>query len=269
MKNYKSLKDLTNKVVLITGASGGLGEQIAYQVAKKGAIVVACARRKEKLDVVVENCQNLSKRLAYAYQLDISKPEEVEKVVNEVEEEVGPVSVLINNAGFGLMEDFLDFDMDRAEAMFRVNILGLMYATKYVATKMAERQVGAIINIASMAGKIATPKSTVYSATKFAVLGFSNALRLELKPLGISVMTVNPGPIRTEFFDKADKTHNYLNSLGNIVLDPEEVAYKIVSKIGTSRREVNLPYYMEVAQHLYEVFPHMADYLTGGIFNKK
>ena len=73
MKNYKSLKDLTNKVVLITGASGGLGEQIAYQVAKKGAIVVACARRKEKLDVVVENCQNLSKRLAYAYQLDISK----------------------------------------------------------------------------------------------------------------------------------------------------------------------------------------------------
>ena len=182
---------------------------------------------------------------------------------------MGPVSVLINNAGFGLMEDFLDFDMDRAEAMFRVNVLGLMYATKYVATKMAERQVGAIINIASMAGKMATPKSTVYSATKFAVLGFSNALRLELKPLGISVMTVNPGPIRTEFFDKADKTHNYLNSLGNIVLDPEEVAYKIVSKIGTSRREVNLPYYMEVAHHLYEVFPHMADYLTGGIFNKK
>ena len=120
-----------------------------------------------------------------------------------------------------------------------------------------------------MAGKMATPKSTVYSATKFAVLGFSNALRLELKSLGISVMTVNPGPIRTEFFDKADKTHNYLNSLGNIVLDPEEVAYKIVSKIGTSRREVNLPYYMEVAHHLYEVFPHMADYLTGGIFNKK
>ena len=257
------------KVVFVTGGSRGIGKEVALKYAQNGFNIVT-NYVSDKTDV-----EKLKKEFeennieALVLKADVSKQEEVEKVVNEVEEEVGPVSVLINNAGFGLMEDFLDFDMDRAEAMFRVNVLGLMYATKYVATKMAERQVGAIINIASMAGKMATPKSTVYSATKFAVLGFSNALRLELKPLGISVMTVNPGPIRTEFFDKADKTHNYLNSLGNIVLDPEEVAYKIVSKIGTSRREVNLPYYMEVAHHLYEVFPHMADYLTGGIFNKK
>ena len=85
---------------------------------------------------------------------------------------------------------------------------------------MAERRQGHIINIASMAGKMATAKSTVYSATKFAVLGFSNALRLELKPLGVAVTTVNPGPIETNFFDKADPSGSYLEKVGQIVLEP-------------------------------------------------
>ncbi len=81
---------------------------------------------------------------------------------------------------------------------------------------MAERRQGHIINIASMAGKMATAKSTIYSATKFAVLGFSNALRLELKPLGVAVTTVNPGPVATDFFDKADPSGSYLEKVINL-----------------------------------------------------
>ena len=196
-----------------------------------------------------------------------------QKLCEDLKAKTDRLTVLINNSGATWGAPWDDFPESGWDKLMALNVKSIFYVTvgchellKKGATALKP---STVINIASMAGKIATPKSTVYSATKFAVLGFSNALRLELKPLGISVMTVNPGPIRTEFFDKADKTHNYLNSLGNIVLDPEEVAYKIVSKIGTSRREVNLPYYMEVAHHLYEVFPHMADYLTGGIFNKK
>ncbi|MBD5069850.1 MAG: SDR family oxidoreductase [Lactobacillus sp.] len=269
MTGYKQLKDLTNRVVLITGASSGLGEQVAYQAAKKGAIVVGCARRKDKLEKVMAVCRAISGRLAYAYHLDVSQPAEIEKVIDEIETNVGPIDVLINDAGFGMMKQALNFNMDIAESMFRVNVLGLMYVTKYTALNMAKRRRGMIINVASIAGKIATPKASVYSATKAAVIAYSNSLRLELKPLGITVMTVNPGPIRTAFFDIADETGDYINSVKWMALNPEIVAEKIVKAIGTNKRELNLPSYMEWAHHGYQVFPRLGDYLAGGIFNKK
>lgn len=269
MVGYKELKSLQGRIILITGASSGMGEQIAYQAAKKGAIVIGCARRIEKLEEVVATCRRISGNDAYAFQVDVSIPNQIERVVEKVESSIGPIDVLVNDAGFGLMKEALDFDMAIAERMFRVNVLGLMYMSKYVALHMAERRRGAIINIASIAGKIATPKASVYSATKFAVLGYSNALRLELKPLGISVLTVNPGPVRTDFFDIADESGHYLDSIGALSLNPEIVAEKVVKSIGTSKRELNLPEYMQLAHHLYELCPRLGDYLAGGIFNKK
>jgi len=159
--------------------------------------------------------------------------------------------------------------MNLAEKMFRVNVLGMMYVTQLVAIQMAERKQGHIINIASQAGKIATPKSTIYSATKFAVMGYSNALRLELKPLNIYVTTVNPGPIETNFFDIADESGNYLEKVGRMVLNPVMVANRIVELIGTSKRELNLPYLMEVAGKLYSLFPRTGDFLALTFFNNK
>lgn len=269
MTGYKQLKDLTNRVVLITGASSGLGEQVAYQAAKKGAIVVGCARRKDKLEKVMSVCRTISGKLAYAYEVDLSHPHQIEKVIDEVEENIGPIDVLVNDAGFGFMKKALDFRMDIAERMFRVNVLGLMYITKYTALRMAERKRGMIVNVASLGGKISTPKSSVYSATKAAVIAYSNALRLELKPLGISVLTVNPGPIRTAFFEIADETGEYINNVKWMALNPEIVAEKIVNAIGTRKRELNMPYYMELAHHGYQLFPWLGDYLAGGVFNKK
>ncbi|KRL03224.1 SDR family NAD(P)-dependent oxidoreductase [Liquorilactobacillus capillatus] len=269
MQNYRYLKDLRNRVALVTGASSGLGEQIAYQLAQRGAIVVVCARRLDKLITVSRRCQELSGRLSLPIKLDVAQPEQVERVVNKVEDKLGPLDVLVNDAGFGLMEEVLDFDMAIAEKMFRVNVLGLMYLTKYAALKMAKRKRGAIINVASVAGKIATPKAAIYSATKAAVLGYSNALRLELKTLGISVLTVNPGPIKTDFFNIADKSGHYLENVGLFVLDPEKTAQKIVKAIGTNRRELNLPYVFQIMYHCYQVCPWAGDYLAGNIFNKK
>lgn len=266
---YKALKDLRDRVVLITGASSGLGEQLAYSAARRGAIVVGCARRLDRLEKVAINCRILSGRPSYSYQLDVTDPDRAAEVVEKVESEVGPIDVLINDAGFGLMEDFLKFDLNVMEKMFKVNVMGMMYLTQLVGLKMAERRQGAIVNVASMAGKMATPKSSVYSATKFAVLGFSNALRLELKPLGISVLTVNPGPINTNFFNLADKSGKYLESLGNIVLNPETVSEKTVAAIGTSKREINLPFIMEVGAKVYNLFPGLGDYFASTIFNKK
>ncbi|MGM0124203.1 short chain dehydrogenase/reductase family oxidoreductase [Enterococcus sp. AZ194] len=261
--------DLENKVVLVTGGSAGLGEQICYEAAKKGAIVVTCARRIQLLGKVKEQCTQLSGREAHAFQLDVSDPTSVFSLLEKVQAEVGPIDVLVNNAGFGIFEDFLTFDLEKARNMFEVNILGMMTLTQQVAIQMAENRQGHIINVASMAGKMATAKSTVYSATKFAVLGFSNALRLEMKPFNVSVTTVNPGPIRTEFFDKADPSGDYLDKLGLIVLEPQKLAQSIVRAMQRPRREINQPAVMEIAARFYTLFPQLGDYLAGGIFNKK
>lgn len=260
---------LTNKIVFITGGSAGLGKEVAYQAAKNGAIVVVTARRKDLLEDVRRNCSELSNKPAYAFQLDVSKPDEIQEVIDQVYQEVGDIDVLINNAGFGHFEEALTFDMSVAENMFRVNVLGMIYVTQLVAIQMAEKEKGHIINIASLAGKMATAKSSIYSATKFAVIGYSNALRLELKPLGIVVTTVNPGPIDTNFFDIADKSGTYLEKVGKMVLKTETVAERIVGLIGTRRRELNLPFSMELASKFYTLFPKTGDFLALKLFDNK
>lgn len=265
----KSTVHLRDKVVLITGASSGLGEQLAYEASIAGATVVLAARSEDKLIAVKKTCEKISNKKAYWFTLDISDPEDIENLFQQIFSTVGRIDVLVNNAGFGYFENALTTDMGIAEEMFRVNVLGLMYTSQTAAIHMAEREIGHIINIASMAGKIATRKSTIYSASKSAVIGYSNALRLELKPLSVYVTTVNLGPVNTEFFDKADKNGDYLEKVGNIVLDPKEVAHKVVALMGTNKRELNLPKMMEAASRLYVLFPKVGDYLAGNVFNKK
>lgn len=261
---------LENKVVVVTGSSAGLGEQICYEAAKEGAIVVTCARRINLIGKVKERCMELSGKAAYAFQLDVGSPESVERFCQHLQEEVGEVDVLVNNAGFGAFEEFIKFDMEKARNMFEVNILGMMVLTQKIAIRMAERKHGQIINIASIAGKIATAKSTVYSATKFAVLGFSNALRLEMKAYNVGVTTVNPGPIATNFFNLADPTGNYLHNVDLFVLQPDRLARTIVrGGMMYPRREINRPIIMEIAAEFYTLFPHIGDFLAGGIFNMK
>ncbi len=260
---------LADKVVLVTGGSTGLGEQICYAAAKQGAIVIVCARRINLIGQVKERCMELSGKAAYAFQLDVANPDSIDSLLAKIKQEVGKVDVLVNNAGFGHFEDFVSFDMELARNMFEVNVLGMMLLTQRIAVEMLADQRGHIINIASMAGKMATPKSAVYSATKFAVLGFSNALRLELKPFNIFVTTVNPGPIKTEFFDKADPSGNYLENVDGLILDAQDLAQQVVKQMLRPKREINRPLAMEVAARFYQLFPQIGDYLAGGVFNKK
>lgn len=262
------MKDLRGKTILITGASSGMGEKIALEAAKRGGTVILCARRLPLLNKVVNECSLLAKTPCYAFPLDISNPESVEALLTQVKA-IGPIDILVNAAGFGYFADFLATDYSLIEKMFQVNVLGLMYLTQSIAGDMVERKSGQIINFASQAGKMATPKSSIYSATKFAVIGFSNALRLELKPFNVAVMTVNPGPIRTEFFAKADPSGSYLAKVDWLVLEPETLATKIVNCFGTKKREMNAPWFMEGASRLYTLFPHVGDFLAGGIFNQK
>ncbi len=260
---------LKGKTVLITGASGGLGEQIAYQCAANGAGVILAARNLERLKEVQKNIRETYHAEAVVYQLDVGQHGEVRDVVREIFSRHKKVDCLVNNAGFGLFKTITDSTVEEAEQMFKVNVIGLIAMTKMVLPEMMKAGSGHIINIASQAGKIATPKSSIYAATKKAVLGFTDSLRMEVKDRGIYVTAVNPGPMATNFFEIADESGNYIKNVGRWVLRPERVAEKVVNKMFTPVREINLPRLMNAAALLYTLFPGFVEKVGKRAFYKK
>lgn len=260
--------DLTGKVFVITGGSSGIGKTVALDAAEQGATVVLLARNRSKLAAVRAECANLSGNSAYALVLDVSDPVAIDSVWERITSSVDHVDYLLNAAGFGVFEEALSTPMATAEAMLRTNVLGTMYMTRLVGRMMIDQGFGHIFNIASMAGKIPTPKSAVYAATKAAVIAYSDALRMELRPAGVFVTTVNPGPVRTNFFTRAG-AQDYEKSVDMFALDPETVAQHILRAVNRPVREINLPGIMAAAAKLYPLFPHVGDYLVANVFDRK
>lgn len=254
---------MSPRTIVITGASGGLAQEIIGQLPKEDKIILI-GRSKEKLEKRYAKASHIS-----AIGMDIKDSKAIESVLQTLFSEHGSIDVFINNAGFGLFKDYNDFTSDEIEEMFEVNTLVSIHFSRLVAQHMAEQGHGHILNIVSMAGLIASARSTIYSATKFAMIGFSNALRLELADKGVFVTTVNPGPIATHFFDLADPSGDYLKSVGKLTLQPEAVAKKIVSILGKNKRELNLPWLLAVAHKCYTLFPKTSDYLARKVFNFK
>ena len=248
--------------ILITGASGDLAQEMVKLLPQ--AQLILLGRNKEKLVQLYGNHPR-----AELIEIDITDVQSLEELVAELYQRYGKIDVLINNAGYGIFEDFDKLSDQDIHRMFEVNTFALMNLSRRLAVRMKESRKGHIINIVSMAGLIATAKSSLYSATKFAAIGFSNALRLELIPDGVYVTTVNPGPIRTAFFDQADPNGSYLKSVDRFLLEPDAVARKIVKTIGKNKRELNLPVLLNLAHKFYTLFPKLADKLAGGIFNYK
>ncbi|WP_077618701.1 SDR family NAD(P)-dependent oxidoreductase [Bacillus sinesaloumensis] len=260
---------LNGKTIVITGASSGIGEKIAYLVAEQGATPVLLARSHDQLERIAKNIEEKYKIDCLFYKLDVRDTENVKGVFEDILHKVNTVDVLVNNAGFGVFANVVDANIEQMKAMFEVNVFGLISCTKMVLPAMMKQNSGHIINIASQAGKIATPKSSVYSATKHAVLGFTNSLRMELASTDIRVTAVNPGPIRTRFFDIADESGTYAKNVNKFMLDPDVVAAKIVQAMFTSKRELNLPGWMNAGSVFYTLFPRLVEKVGGKAFFKK
>ena len=250
------------RTVLITGASGGLAQEMVKLLPDDQLILLG--RDKEKLAQLYGNHPQ-----AELVEMDITDAQALEDLVAELYQRYGKIDVLINNAGYGIFEDFDKISNQDIHQMFEVNTFALMNLSRLVASRMKEIRKGHIINIVSMAGLIATGKSSLYSATKFATIGFSNALRLELLPFGVYVTTVNPGPIKTSFFDQADPDGSYVKAVDKYILEPDFVASKIVSSFGKKKREINLPGILNLAHKLYTLFPRIADKMAANMFNYK
>ena len=187
-----STQAVTKQVVLVTGASSGMGKAFANALLDEGLIVYAAARR-------VEQMADLAARGAITVKLDISQHEQIEAAVRRIERDHGGVDVLINNAGFGLYGSMEETSIDDARYQFEVNLFGMARLTQLLLPTMRAKQRGRIINMSSMGGKIYTPMGSWYHATKHAVEGWSDCLRLELAPFNIDVVIIEPGAIATEF----------------------------------------------------------------------
>ena len=182
------------KVILITGASSGIGKDTALGLIKEGHIVYGAGRRLEMM-------QDIIQAGGHAIKMDILKERNIDDVVNQIMKEQSRVDVLINNAGYGLWGAVETISIDEAKRQFDVNIFGLAYLTKKIIPIMRKQKSGKIINMSSMGGKVYTPFGAWYHATKYALEGWSDCLRIELKSFGIDVILIEPGVIKTEFQD--------------------------------------------------------------------
>ena len=188
---------LQGKTVIITGASSGIGETIAKELAKEGANVVLAARTIEKMTKIESDINELNNGRALAVQTDISNKQDVENLVKEAKKAFKYVDVLVNNAGQMLTAPVRSGKVEEWEDMIDVNIKGVLYGINSVLPSMIERSTGHIINIASVSGFEVTKHSTVYSATKFAVRAISTGLEKELAQTGVRVTNISPGMVAT------------------------------------------------------------------------
>ena len=183
---------MESKVILVTGASSGIGQATALALAKRGHHVTAGARRVEKM-------QPLADAGASVHFLDLTSESTIEEFVAEVLKREGRIDVLVNNAGYGVYGAIEDISLYEARRQLEVNLFGLARITQLVLPTMRKQGSGTIINLSSMGGKVYTPLGAWYHATKHALEGWSDCLRIEVSPFGINVSIIEPGAIETEF----------------------------------------------------------------------
>ncbi len=236
---------------LITGCSTGLGRALAEVLIARGEHVVATARKPETLDDLVAGHAN-----AHALTLDVTVPTEIEAAMAEIKRRGRGIDVLVNNAGYGYLTAIEEGDEDGYRAQFEANMFGLIAMTKAVLPGMRERGSGHIVNIASVGGLVGNPGSGYYAATKFGVVGLSEALSKEVKAFGIKVTVVEPGPFRTDWAGRslksttrpiaayADSVHARLKQVndysGKQPGDPKRAAEAMITAVDSQEPPLNL-----------------------------
>jgi NADP-dependent 3-hydroxy acid dehydrogenase YdfG len=262
-------KSIAPHVVLITGASSGIGEACAIQFAREGYRVVLAARRTERIDALAEKILSAGGS-ALPVTTDVSRLEDIHKLVQTALSEWGQIDVLFNNAGFGRLK-FLDaLDPQDIESQLRVNLEGLIQLTRAVLPNMISRRSGHIIHMASLAGLVAMPTYSVYAATKYAVRGFTDALRREVGIWGVKVSGIYPGAVETEFDEHTGairKTGVHTPKI--LTLSAETVAREVLRLARHPRRAVVIPRSMGPAVWLAWHFPGIVDWGVERFFVRK
>jgi uncharacterized protein len=250
---------------VVTGASSGIGKATALALARRGAHLALAARSADALERTADACRELGVS-AVAIPTDVSDREACERLAREAAEAIGPIDIVVNNAGFAIFDTIAEARAEDVEAMIRTNYLGAFYCTRAFLPSMIERRSGSIVNVGSIAGLMGYERMGAYCASKFAMTGFTEALRNETKRFGIEVSLVCPGTTDTPFFEIAERGRMPGASRLLLAISPERVAGSIVRAIesgGRYRRIV--PFTASVYIRFKELFPRSAHAMMRGV----
>jgi len=235
------MPSVSKKIVMITGASSGIGEAAAHVFAKEGATLALAARRAEKLERLAEEIKEKYGVPVFCQATDVSKPQSVRLCVEKAIENLGRIDVLINNAGVGCVGKVADVDLELAHQVMETNFFGPLYFIQEVIPHFRKQQSGHVVNISSVIGKRSVPRIGLYCASKFALQAITDSLRLELKKTGIRVSMVCPGLTATEFSEnqlRPDKVPPLRMKYQGQT--SEHVAKQILKTVKSNKREIHL-----------------------------
>ena len=234
-----ALRDLRGKTAIVTGASSGIGRLLSLRLARGGARVGLVARRHDELEQLATEIRRAGGS-ASAFACDVADREQVFAVAETASRELGPVDLLVNNAGYGRHRQFLEWEIGDIERLLQVNVLGSIYWTKALLPAMVERGSGWIVFMASVAGRIGVPDESAYVASKFALVGLAESLSLEVEDAGVHVLTVCPGAVDTPFFDEEARGRMPATAQKTMIR-PEAVVDATLEALASGRHEVTVP----------------------------
>ena len=220
------MQSLKGKVALVTGAGKGIGKAIALALAAEGAHVGLVARTESDVKSLSDQIKTQGVRSAFVC-ADVSNRNEIEAAVERLRNELGPVDILINNAGTAKFGKFLELEPQEWENQIKVNVFGVYYTTRAVLPKMIERKSGDIVNISSTAGKTGSAVTSAYAASKFAVFGLSESLMQEVRKHNIRVTAMAPSTVVTDLANSA----NLVTGDPDRVMHPEDFAELVISQL--------------------------------------
>ncbi len=251
--------DRTRKIAVVTGASSGIGRAAAREFARRGYDLVLAARRAEPLEVVAAECRASGARTV-AIPADVSRHDDCQHLIERAERELGPIDVLVNNAGFAIFDAIEGAQPDDLHSMMETNYFGTVWCTQAVLPAMLSRRRGTIVNVASIAGIMGYARMGGYCATKFAMIGFSEALRDEVLDRGVRVALVCPGTTNTEFFDKAERGKMPGASRLILAVSPERVAKAVVAAAEGGQYRRIVPFAAALYMRFKELMPRAAHF---------
>jgi len=264
--------DFKNKVVIITGASSGIGKSCAEAFAKRGANLVLAARQYVTLCEITSQLEKQYSIKAVAVQADVSVEADCELIVKQAMLTFGRIDVLLNNAGLSMRALFSDLDLSVLKNLMDVNFWGTVYCTKYALPEILKSK-GTIVGVSSIAGYRGLPGRTGYSASKFAMNGFMESLRTELLKTGVQVMVACPGfttsNIRVAALSKDGVSHGETSMEEGKMMSSEEVAHRIIEGIAAKKRTLVMTGQGKLTVWLNKLLPSLADNLVFNHFTKE